>query len=63
MIPVEAPRLEAVRTVFTLPKRLRDELECFFATAVAFEKKNLRILGWAGPNEAKALIRTSRRKS
>jgi inorganic pyrophosphatase len=58
-LPTEAPRWESVRTVFDLDKRIREELEQFFLSAVAFEGKDLKILGWAGPDDALALLRNS----
>ena len=39
-------------SVFDLNERTRAELERFFLNAVAFEGKDLKILGWAGPSEA-----------
>jgi inorganic pyrophosphatase len=57
VIPVKAPRHERVRSVFDLSERVRLELERFFVSAVAFEQKDLEILGWAGPDEALALVR------
>lgn len=44
-----------------LPVRTRDELEAFFAAAVAFEGKDLALLGWGGRDEAReAIARGSR---
>jgi inorganic pyrophosphatase len=57
-VPVNAPRCET-RTVFDLNERAREELEQFFLAAVAFEGKQLKLLGWAGPNEAMTLVRRS----
>jgi inorganic pyrophosphatase len=39
--------------------RLRAQLEQFFAAAVAFEGKDLRLLGWGDANEADALVRAA----
>ena len=45
-----------------LPIRMREELEAFFAAAVAFEGKDLALLGWGGREEARdAVARGSRR--
>ena len=43
----------------TLNTRLRTELEQFFAAAVAFEGKDVRLLGWGDAEEADALVRAS----
>jgi inorganic pyrophosphatase len=59
VLPVDAPRCESIGNVFDLSERTRLELERFFVTAVAFEGKDLKILGWAGPDEAMALVRAS----
>jgi inorganic pyrophosphatase len=57
MLPVEAARWESVRSVFDLSERTRLELEHFFRGAVAFERKELSLLGWKGPADAMKLIR------
>lgn len=59
MLPVTAPRLAEVHSVFDLPERWRAELEKFFVAAVAFEGKDLKVLGWSGPAEADHLIQES----
>jgi inorganic pyrophosphatase len=56
-LPLEAPRLESLQTVFDVGERIRQELERFFLNAVAFEGKELKLLGWAGPEKAIALLR------
>ena len=61
-LPTNAPRWDAIRTVFDVDERIRKELEQFFLSAVAFEGKNLKILGWAGPDEANALLRSASAK-
>ena len=58
-IPVTAPRFEHLRTVRDLPARLRRELEQFFFTVTALENKDIRILGWAGPDAAIRAIQGS----
>jgi len=45
--------------VFDVDERIRQELERFFLSAVAFERKDLKLQGWAGPDEAIALLRDS----
>ena len=42
-----------------LDARLRAQLEQFFTAAVAFEGKDLRLLGWGDANEADALVRAA----
>jgi len=42
-----------------LPRRAREELERFFVDAVFFEAKEPKLLGWAGPDEAWALVESS----
>ena len=58
-IPIPAPRADSLRTVFDLNERIRLELEQFFLAVVAFEKKDLKILDWAGPDDAMALVRAT----
>jgi inorganic pyrophosphatase len=58
-LPITAPRHEQVRSIADLPERVRRELEQFFLTVVAFEGKDLRILGFAGPDEADATLRAA----
>ncbi len=53
-------RNEHVRDLEQLPVRMREELEAFFAAAVAFEDKELAFLGWGGRDEAhEAVVRGS----
>ena len=59
VLPLKAPRQEHVKSAFELPERLLDELAEFFLNAVAFEGKQLAILGWGGPDEAKAAVKTA----
>jgi inorganic pyrophosphatase len=59
VLPVEAPRWETVRSIFDLSERVRLELEQFFVAAVAFEGKELSLLGWKGPADAMKLVRAS----
>ncbi|MGH9408232.1 MAG: inorganic diphosphatase [Vicinamibacterales bacterium] len=58
-LPISAPRWASIHTVFDLNERIRQELERFFLSAVAFEGKELQIGGWAGPDEALTLVRAS----
>jgi inorganic pyrophosphatase len=56
-LPVEARR-EAHFTAGSIPERVRDELEQFFIAATALERKDAKILGWAGADAALELIRS-----
>ena len=42
-----------------LGPRLQAQLEQFFTAAVAFEGKDVRLLGWGGAEEADALVRST----
>jgi len=57
VLPVKAARFDRVRSVMELPQRVRDEIEQFFINVVAFEGKDLRVLGFAGPDEGDRLVR------
>jgi len=59
VLPVTAPRFDPIMTVFDLPARTREELEQFFLAATFFEKKNVRMLGWEGPEKAVAFVEAS----
>jgi inorganic pyrophosphatase len=59
VLPTKAPRWNSIQSVFDLSDRTRLELERFFLTAVAFEGKHLKILDWAGPDGAMAMVRAS----
>jgi len=58
-LPLKAPRQDDIHSVFDFSDRWRSELERFFVNAVAFERKELQILGWNGPTEAEALLKQS----
>jgi inorganic pyrophosphatase len=55
-IPLAHPRGGELRNVTDVPERIRDELELFFTSAVFFEPKNPKVLGWKGPEAAEKLI-------
>jgi inorganic pyrophosphatase len=55
-VPLAFERGGAVRTLDDLPERVRDELAHFSASSVYFEEKDVRVLGWAGPGAAEALV-------
>jgi hypothetical protein len=46
-------------SVLDFPGRWREEVERFFVASVAFENKDLELLGWSSPAEAQALLRRS----
>lgn len=58
-LPIKAPRFEHVQTIFDLPERVRLELEQFFLNVVAFEGKELKLLGFGGPADADAALRSA----
>ena len=58
-VPIKAVAMDGVATVLDLPGRWRDEIERFFLASVAFEGKDLKLLGWSGPAVAEALLRRS----
>lgn len=60
-VPQTAARLARVGTAADLGERLLKELEAFFIAAVQFEQKDPRVLGWGGPEEAEAFVRSSLR--
>jgi inorganic pyrophosphatase len=55
-LPRKAPRVEHITSVFNLADRVRAEIERFFLNAVAFEGKELQLVGWGGPDEADGLV-------
>ncbi len=61
VLPIKAPRQDDIATVFDFSERWRAELERFFVAAVAFEGKELTVIGWAGPVEADELVRATLR--
>ena len=58
-LPIKAPRSAHVQTIFDLPERVRLEIEQFFLTVVAFEGKDLRLLGFEGKDEADRVLRSA----
>jgi inorganic pyrophosphatase len=58
-LPIKAPRSESVRSIFDVPERVRLELERFFQNVVAFEGKEISLLGFAGPDEAERVLRAA----
>jgi inorganic pyrophosphatase len=62
-VPVKAPRLDAIQDVRDVSDRVRRELEQFFLAAVAFEGRDLSILGWGDAGEALKLVRASAKET
>ena len=58
-VPLNAPKLNALKEVRDVDPRVREELEAFFAASVAFEGKDLKILQWAGASAAYDLVKAS----
>jgi inorganic pyrophosphatase len=58
-VPLKAPRWDDVQDVHQVAGRTLEELERFFIAAVAFEGKDLRVLDWAGRDEALASVRAA----
>jgi inorganic pyrophosphatase len=56
-VPLKAPRSDQLRNVRNLTSRSRKELEEFFRAITALEKKDIRFLGWDGPDAALRTIR------
>ena len=54
-VPVKARHVESEDA----DPRLRAELEQFFTAAVAFEGKDVRLLGWGDASEADAIVRAA----
>jgi len=61
VLPMKAARVDQVQSIFDFPQRVRDELERFFENVVAFEGKEVRLLGFDGPAEGDRLVRASTR--
>jgi inorganic pyrophosphatase len=59
VVPVKAARVDHLQSVFDLSQRVREELEHFFLSVVAFEGKDLRILGFDGPDGGDRLVRAA----
>jgi inorganic pyrophosphatase len=57
--PKSAHRWANIADVFALSERTRDEIAAFFVQATLFERKNVKVLGWAGPDRSVSLVRDS----
>jgi inorganic pyrophosphatase len=62
-VPDGIPAYAHIKNLDDVPKRIRDELAHFFSAVVAFEGKELRLLGWGDAEEAADLVRSSVTKS
>ena len=58
VLPTKAPRVDQMQSVLDCPQRIRDEIERFFVNVVAFEGKDVRLLGFGGPDEGDRLVRS-----
>ena len=58
-VPAVDPRY---RHVDELPKRIREELEQFFISAVMMTAKHVTIEGWSGPKAAMKLVEQAARR-
>ena len=56
VVPIHAARAENLGGMKDLSRRERQELEHFFTAAVAFADKDVKILGWEGPEVAERMI-------
>jgi inorganic pyrophosphatase len=56
LLPVKYDRGAPVHEVSDLPERLREEVAQFLLMTVVFGRKNPRVLGWGGADEAEALV-------
>ncbi len=56
VIPLAHARADDLATVDDLAPRVREEIAHFFTSSIYFEPKNPRVLGWAGPEAAEALL-------
>jgi inorganic pyrophosphatase len=58
-VPVKHSRGDAITSPDDLPARVKDEIAQFFLSAIFFEPKNPKLLGWGGPDEAERLVTAS----
>jgi inorganic pyrophosphatase len=59
LLPVKYERGAPVHDVADLPERLRDEIAQFLLMTVVFGRKNPRVLGWGGAEDAETLVTRS----
>ena len=58
-VPNGIPACAHIKNLDDVPERHRDELAHFFSAVVAFESKELKLLGWGDADEGTALVRES----
>jgi inorganic pyrophosphatase len=58
-VPVKHSRGDLIASPDDLPARVKDEISQFFLSAIFFEPKHPRLLGWGGPDEASRLVDAS----
>jgi len=56
VVPDAAPRANDVHDIDDVPERIKSELEQFFLASVAFQHKNLTILGWSNARQANRIL-------
>jgi len=56
-VPDRSPLETDIKDVRNLPSRARDDLEQFFRATNALKNKELKFLGWHGPNRATKTIK------
>jgi inorganic pyrophosphatase len=59
MVPESAARAEHLQSHQDLSRREREELEHFFLIVTAFTTKDVRILGWDGPDTVARMLEES----
>ena len=63
VLPVKAPRGDAIRDLKDLSQRLRQEIEAFFLHTTLHSEKHARISGWGDAKAALASIRRAARQA
>jgi len=58
-VPNGIPAYAHIKDLDDVPQRHRDELAHFFSAVVAFEGKELKLLGWGDASEGMSLVRES----
>jgi hypothetical protein len=61
VLPLRAAHGQRPTDVFDLPEQTRIELEDFFLWSTKSEKKDIRLLGWGGVDEAERLLAEAER--
>jgi inorganic pyrophosphatase len=59
-VPEKYDRGTELGSVEELPARVREEIQQFFLSAIFFEPKNPKLLGWGGSDEAEQLVDASK---